>query len=126
MSENCNLTITKGADKGEKIVAVDTAGHTEHCELLLNSREFYEKKDTNPTLCYIEEIKQIPGDMLKNNYITKQKYGYLAENLENPRSLLSYGLIKIHKKLIHSHHYDLPSIALISPHGICKNLSTLS
>ena len=35
--------------------------------------------------------------ILKNNYITKPKYSYLAENLENPRTPLSYGQPKIHK-----------------------------
>ena len=28
---------------------MDTAGYTEHCELLLNDREFYEKLNANPT-----------------------------------------------------------------------------
>ena len=35
--------------------------------------------------------------MLTNNYITKQEYNYLAENLENPRTPLFYGLPKVHK-----------------------------
>ena len=35
LSENRNLTI-KGADKGGKIVIMDTADYIEHCELLLN------------------------------------------------------------------------------------------
>ena len=35
--------------------------------------------------------------MLKNNYITKQEYNCLTENLEIPRTLLFYGLPKIHK-----------------------------
>ena len=35
--------------------------------------------------------------MLKNNYITKQEYNYLTENLENARTPLFYGLPKIHK-----------------------------
>ena len=35
--------------------------------------------------------------MLKNNYIRKQEYNYLAENLKNPRTPLFYGLPKIHK-----------------------------
>ena len=39
LSENRNLTI-KGADKGGKIVIMDTADYIEHCELLLNDREF--------------------------------------------------------------------------------------
>ena len=54
------------------------------------------KLHANPTLIYTEEIKQ-KIDMLKNNYITKQEYNYLAENLENPRTPLLYGLQKIHK-----------------------------
>ena len=51
MSENRNLTI-KGADKDGKIVIMDTADYIEHCELLLNDREFYENLDANPTLIY--------------------------------------------------------------------------
>ena len=35
--------------------------------------------------------------MLKNNCITKQEYNYLAENLENPRTPLFYGLTIIYK-----------------------------
>ena len=58
---------------------------------------FYEKLDANPTLIYTDEVKQKVDDMLKNNYITKQEYNYLTENLENPRTPLFYGLPKIHK-----------------------------
>ena len=96
LSENRNLTI-KGADKGGKIVIMDTADYIEHCELLLNDREFYEKLDANPTLIYTKEVKQKIDDMLKNNYIMKQEHNYLAENLEYPRTPLFYGLPKIHK-----------------------------
>ena len=76
---------------------MDTADYIEHCELLLNDREFYEKLDANPTLIYTKEVKQKIDDMLKNSYITKQEYNYLSENLENPRTPLYYGLPKIHK-----------------------------
>ena len=96
LSENCNLTI-KAADKGGKIVIMDTVDYIEHCQLLLNDREFYEKLDANPTLIYTKEVKQKIDDMLKNSYITKQEYNYLSENLENPRTPLYYGLPKIHK-----------------------------
>ena len=95
LSENRNLTI-KGSDKGGKIAIMDTADYIEHCELLLNDREFYEKFDANPTLIYIEEIEQ-KIYMLKKNYITKQAYNYLAENLENPRTPFFYRVLKIHK-----------------------------
>ena len=96
MSENRNLTI-RGEDKRGKTVIMDTANYIEHCELLLNDRDFYEKLDANPTLIYTEERKQKNDDMLKNNYITKQEYNYLAKNLENPRTPLFYGLPKIHE-----------------------------
>ena len=96
LSENRNLTI-KGADKGGKIVIMDTAEYIEHCELLLNDREFYEKLHADPTLIYTKEIKQKIDGMLKNKYITKQEYNYLSENLENQRTPLFYGLPKIHK-----------------------------
>ena len=71
LSENRNLTI-KVADKGGKIVIMDITDYIEHCELLLNGREFYEKLDTDPTLIYTIEVRQKTDDMLKNNYITKQ------------------------------------------------------
>ena len=99
---------------------MDTADYIEHCELLLNYREFSEKLDASPTLIYTEEV------MLKNNYITKREYNYLTENLENPQTPLFYGLPKIHKT------FDLfpplrPIIsALIPAHAICQNLLILS
>ena len=96
LSENRNLTVT-GADRGLKIVIMDTTDYIEHCELHLNDREFYEKLDANPTLIHTEEVKQKTDDMLKNNYITKQEYNHLAEKLKNPRTPLFYGLPKIHK-----------------------------
>ena len=86
LSENSNLPI-KGANKDGKIVIMDTANYIEHCELLLNDREFYEKLDANATLIYIEEVQQKIDDMLKINYITKQQYSFLAENLGNPRTI---------------------------------------
>ena len=55
LSENRNLTI-KAADKHGKIVIMDTTDYIQHCELLLNDREFYEKLDVNPTLIYTKEV----------------------------------------------------------------------
>ena len=53
LTENHNLTI-KGADKSGKIVILDTADYAEHCELLLNDREFHEKVKHNcPSLSNI-------------------------------------------------------------------------
>ena len=105
---------------------MDRADYIEHCELLLNYREFSEKLDASPTLIYTEEVKQKIDVMLKNNYITKREYNYLTENLENPQTPLFYGLPKIHKT------FDLfpplrPTIsALIPAHAICQNLLILS
>ena len=82
LSENGYLTI-KAAHKGGKIVIMDTAEYIEHCELLFNDREFYEKLVANPTLTYTKEVKQKIDDMLKNNYVMKQEYNCLTENLEN-------------------------------------------
>ena len=70
LSENRSVTI-KGADKGGKIVIMDTADYIGHCELLLDGREFYEKLDANPRLIYTKEVQQKVDDILKNNYITK-------------------------------------------------------
>ena len=76
-----------------------TEDYIEHCELILNDREFYEKLDASPTLIYVEEVEQKIDGMLKSNYTTKQKYNYSAENLENPRTPSFYRLPKIHKLL---------------------------
>ena len=57
MSEIRNLTI-KGADKSGKIAIMETEDYLEHCELLLNYREFYGKLDANPTQIYTQEVKQ--------------------------------------------------------------------
>ena len=56
--QNRNLTI-KRAEKGGKIVVMDTTDYIENCDLLLNDREFYEKLNANPTLIYSEEVKQL-------------------------------------------------------------------
>ena len=63
LSENRYLTI-KGADKGGKIVIMDTADYIKRCKLLLNDREFCEKLDANPLVIYTKEVKQ-KIDMLK-------------------------------------------------------------
>ena len=57
---------------------MDKADYIEYCELLLNDREFHEKLDVNPKLSYAIEVKQ-----KFDNYLIKQEYSYLAENLEN-------------------------------------------
>ena len=74
-----------------------TEDYIEHCELILNDREFYEKLDLNSTLIYVEDVEQKIDGMLKSNYTTKQKYNYSAENLKNPRTPSFYRLPKIHK-----------------------------
>ena len=107
LSENRNLTI-KGADKNGKIVIMDTADYMEHFESRLNVRESFEKLDANPTLINTDEVKQNFDAMLKNNYITKQIYKYLAENLDDPRTPLFYGLPKIHK-ISQPTHYVNPT-----------------
>ena len=71
------------------------ADYIQHCWLLLNHQHFYEKLDANPRLIYTKEVKQKIDDLLKNNYKTKQEYKFLAENLENPRPTLFYGLPNI-------------------------------
>ena len=116
MSKNCNLTI-KGADKSGKIVIINTKNYIEHCELLLNDIEFYEKLDAKPMLSYVEQSKQKIDDILKKNCITKQKYCYYAKNLENPQTPLFYRLPKIHK-YIYFHYYGLLSLALIPTYAI--------
>ena len=64
--------------------------------------------------------------MLKNNYITKEEYNYLAENLKNPRTPYFTDYQRYIKYLIHFHHYDLSSLALIPAHAISQNLLILS
>ena len=87
---------------------MDTVDYIEHFESRLNDRESFEKLDANPTLIYTDEVKQKFDDMLKNNYIIKQIYKYLAENLDDPRTPLFYGLLKIHK-ISQPTHYVNPT-----------------
>ena len=96
---------------------MSTANYIEHCELLLNDREFYEKLGASPTLIYIEEVQQ-KIDMLKNNYITKKEYNVLAENFTDYQRYIKY--------LNYFPRYDLSSLALIPTHAICQNLLILS
>ena len=125
LSENRNLTI-KGADKGGKIVIMDTAEYIEHCELLLNDREFYEKLHADPTLIYTEESKQKIDGMLKNKYITKQEYNIYLKIWRTHELLYFTDYQRYIKYLIHFNHYDLSSLALISAHAISQNLLILS
>ena len=76
---------------------MDTTDYIEHCELLLNDREFYEKLDANPTLIYTKEVKQKIDDMLKKWLHNEAGIQLFNENLENPGTPLFYGIPKIHK-----------------------------
>lgn len=67
LSEDQNLTL-KGSDKGGKLI--DTTDYIQHCVLLFNNKELYEKLDANPKLSYAEKSKQKIDDILKHKYIT--------------------------------------------------------
>ena len=97
LSGNRNLAI-KQADKGGKIVIMNTWDYIEYCGLLLNDTELYEKLDANPKLSWAERVKRKrkTDDMLKNNYIRNQEYS-LAVNMEIPRTPSFYELPKINK-----------------------------
>ena len=99
---------------------------TEHCELLLNDREFFEKFDANQTLIYTEEVQQKIDDMLKSNYITKQEYNFLAENLTNHKQLYFMDYQRYIKYLNYFHCYDLSLLSLIPARAIYQNLLILS
>ena len=52
---------------------MDTDKYIEHCELLLNDKEFYRKLEANQTLTYDEQVKQNITDMLKKKKKKKKK-----------------------------------------------------
>ena len=58
---------------------MDTDKYIEHCELLLNDKEFYRKLEANQTLTYDEEFKQNITGMLKKKNITQQECYYLPK-----------------------------------------------
>ena len=72
MPENQNFTI-KGAYEYGKTVAMGTKDYIDHRELLLHYRDFYKKLAAISTPSYSEEGKQKTDDLLRNNYMTKQK-----------------------------------------------------
>ena len=55
---------------------MDTDKYIEHCELLLNDKEFYRKLEANQTLTYDEQVKQNITDMLKKK---KKKKKYITQ-----------------------------------------------
>ena len=57
LSQSSNLTI-KRANKDENIVIINMAEYIEHCKLLLNVTEFYEKLDANSTLISTAEVQK--------------------------------------------------------------------
>ena len=50
-----------------------TKDYIDHRELLLHYRDFYKKLAAISTPSYSEEGKQKTDDLLRNNYMTKQK-----------------------------------------------------
>ena len=72
LPENRNFTI-KGAYKCGKTVVMGTKDYINHRELLLNYRDFYKKLAAISTTSYSKEGKQKTDDLLRNNYMTKQK-----------------------------------------------------
>ena len=72
LPENRNFTI-KGANECGKTVAMGTEDYIDHRELLLHYRDFYKKLAAISTTSYSKEGKQKTDDLLRNNYMTKQK-----------------------------------------------------
>ena len=72
LPENWNFTI-KGAYKCGKTVVMGTRDYIDHLELLLHYRDFYKKLAAISTTSYSKEGKQKTDDLLRNNYMTKQK-----------------------------------------------------
>ena len=72
LPENRNFTI-KGANECGKTVAMGTEDYIDHRELLLHYRDFYKKLAAISTTTYSEEGKQKTDDLLRNNYMRKQK-----------------------------------------------------
>ena len=50
-----------------------TEDYIDHRELLLHYRDFYKKLAAISTTSYSKEGKQKTDDLLRNNYMTKQK-----------------------------------------------------
>ena len=52
-------------------------------------------------------------DMLKINYVIKQEYSYVAKNLRTHEHIHFTDYRRYIEYLIHFHHYDILSLALI-------------
>lgn len=91
-----DITI-KRADKGGKIVLLDTEQYIKDCKKQLQNETFYQVLEHDPTQNICQEIKHELNEMITNEQINRKEYKFLSKNLEQPRTPIFYGLPKIHK-----------------------------
>ena len=93
---NNDITI-KQADKGGKVVIMNTSDYIKACENQLQDKTFYRLLDHDENIKNAEIIKTEITNLFEKNYISKKEKNKLSEHLDSPRTPLFYGLPKIHK-----------------------------
>lgn len=96
LKSNNEITI-KQADKGGKVVIMNTSDYLTACENQLKNKTFYCLLDHDENIGNAETIKEEINNLRNNNYINTKEKNKLSEHLDNPRTPLFYGLPKIHK-----------------------------
>ena len=97
LSSNEKITV-KPADKGGKVVVMDTDAYTAACENDLSNTNFYNQLDEDPNTSFAEEVKSRTESLLNQNMISEEESQFITSDTENPRTPLFYGLPKIHKQ----------------------------
>ena len=94
---NRNDITIKRADKGGKVVVMETSSYITECKKQLDNEHFYTKLDNDPTMEISATIHEELSRMHSKEMIDKKEYGLLKEHLDTPRIPIFYGLPKIHK-----------------------------
>ncbi|XP_062537658.1 uncharacterized protein LOC134205978 [Armigeres subalbatus] len=94
LRDNPNLVITK-ADKGNKIVIMETQEYQCKMEELLSNEDTYKKLTTNPTNRILRSINNLLTEWHNKGYIDGSTQRKLKESSCHPPRI--YGLPKIHK-----------------------------
>ena len=90
--------VIKPADKGGKVVVMDSDSYVAACEGDLSNKEFYSQLNEDPNTSYADEVRSHSEHLLKESMISEEEFKFITSETENPRTPLFYGLPKIHKQ----------------------------
>ena len=76
LSKRADITIQK-ADKGGKVVMLETNTYTERCKTQLSNTEFYEHIDIDPNEKYSRNIQNEVTKMFEDKLVNNKEYKLL-------------------------------------------------